>query len=162
LPLFSYASYYYFPLVSILCALSIFYASFTTIRQVDLKKIIAYSSVAHMNIVLIGIFTCNSYGIQGAIFLMLAHGVVSSALFFIIGVLYIRHGTRLLYYYGGLVFRMPLFSLYLLVFCLANIATPGSCNFIGELLIFVSLMNKNVFILILTTFSIVLSVIYTM
>ena len=162
LPLFSYASHYYFPLVSILCALSIFYASFTTIRQVDLKKIIAYSSIAHMNIVLIGIFTCNNYGIQGAIFLMLAHGVVSSALFFIIGVLYIRHGTRLLYYYGGLIFRMPLFSLYLLVFCLANIATPGSCNFVGELLIFVSLMNKNIFILILTTFSVVLSVIYTM
>jgi NADH:ubiquinone oxidoreductase subunit 4 (subunit M) len=162
LPLFSYASYYFFPLVSIFCVLSIFYASFTTIRQVDLKKIIAYSSVAHMNIVLIGIFSCNSYGLQGSIFLMLAHGVVSSALFFIIGVLYIRHGTRLLYYYGGLVIRMPLFSIYLLVFCLGNIATPGSCNFIGELLIFVSLMNKNLFLLILTTLSVVLSVIYTM
>jgi len=161
LPLFSYASHYYFPLVSIFCVLSIFYASFTTVRQVDLKKIIAYSSIAHMNIVLIGIFSCNSYGLQGSIFLMIAHGIVSSALFFIIGVLYVRHGTRLLYYYGGLAFRMPLFSLYLLFFCLANVATPGSCNFIGELLIFISLMNKNIFILIVTVCSIILSIIYT-
>jgi NADH:ubiquinone oxidoreductase subunit 4 (subunit M) len=162
LPLFGYASNYFFPLISIFCVLSVFYASFTTIRQVDLKKIIAYSSIAHMNIVLIGIFSCNIYGIQGSIFLMLAHGIVSSGLFFMIGFLYTRHGTRLLFYYGGLVIRMPLFSLYLLIFCLANVGTPGSCNFIGELFIFVSLASKNFFVLILILLSVILSVIYTM
>ena len=114
-----------------------------------------------MNVVLIGIFTCNLYGIQGSIFLMLAHGIVASALFFIIGHLYKQHGTRLLSYYGGLVSKMPLFSLYLLVFCLANIGTPGTCNFVGELIILISLVDNNFFVLWLTTLSLVLSVAYT-
>lgn len=162
LPIFPNAIQYYFPLIGIFCILSIVYASLTTIRQIDLKRIIAYSSVAHMNVVSIGIFTTNVYGIQGAIYLMLAHGIVSSALFFIIGVLYKKHSTRLLSYYGGLVTKMPLFSFYLLIFCLANIGTPGTCNFIGELVIFVSLVEKNLFLLILAASSVVLSVIYTM
>lgn len=162
LPLFPYASYYFFPLISIFCILSIVYASLTTIRQIDLKRIIAYSSVAHMNVVLLGLFVCNSNGLQGAIFLMLAHGIVSSALFFVIGNLYKRHGTRLLNYYGGLGFRMPLFSCYLLVFCLANAGTPLTFNFIGELMIFISLIDKNFFILLLSATSVVLSIIYTM
>jgi NADH-quinone oxidoreductase subunit M len=162
LPLFPYASYYYFPIVAIFCIISIIYASLTTIRQVDLKRIIAYSSVAHMNVVLLGLFALNSNGLQGAIFLMLAHGIVSSALFFIIGNLYKRHGTRLLNYYGGLAFRMPLFSIYLLIFCLANVGTPLTFNFIGELMIFMSLIDKNFFILILSATSVVLSVVYTM
>jgi NADH-quinone oxidoreductase subunit M len=115
-----------------------------------------------MNVVLIGIFTCNIYGIQGAIYLMLAHGIVSAALFFAIGSLYKQHGTRLLTYYGGLASQMPLFSFYLLVFCLANIGTPATCNFIGEMLIFISLIEKNFFILLLTITSVILSVIYTM
>ena len=160
--MFPYASYYFFPLVAICCVLSIIYASLTTIRQVDLKRIIAYSSVAHMNVVLLGLFTCNINGLQGAMFLMLAHGIVSSALFFMIGNLYKRHGTRLLNYYGGLSSRMPLFCCYLFIFCLANIGTPGTCNFIGELIIFLSLVDKNFFILFLSVSSVVLSVIYTM
>ena len=162
LPLFPYASYYYFPIVAIFGIISIIYASLTTIRQVDLKRIIAYSSVAHMNVVLLGLFAANPNGLQGAVFLMLAHGIVSSALFFIIGNLYKRHGTRLLNYYGGLAFRMPLFSIYLLIFCLANVGTPLTFNFIGELMIFISLVDKNFFILILSASSVVLSVIYTM
>lgn len=162
LPLFPNASYHFFPLISVLCIVSIIYASLTTIRQVDLKRIIAYSSVAHMNVVLVGIFTCNMYGIQGSIFLMLAHGIVSSALFFMVGLLYKQHGTRLLSYYGGLVFKMPLFSLYLLIFCLANAGTPGTCNFIGELMIFVSLIDNNFFVLFLVVLSVILSVAYTM
>lgn len=161
LPLFPYASYYFFPLISICCLLGIFYASLTTIRQIDLKRIIAYSSVAHMNIVLLGIFSCNVNGLQGAIFLMIAHGIVSGALFFIIGNLYKRHGTRLLYYYGGLVTKMPIFSIYLFIFCLANIGTPGTCNFIGELIVFISLIDKNFFITLLSSLSVILSVIYT-
>jgi proton-translocating NADH-quinone oxidoreductase chain M len=161
LPLFPFASHYFFPLVSVLCIIGIIYSSLTTIRQVDLKRIIAYSSVAHMNVVLLGIFSCNINGLQGAIFLMLAHGIVSSALFFIIGNLYKRHGTRLLHYYGGLVTQMPLFSSYLFVFCLANVGTPGTCNFIGELIIFISLIDKNYFITLLVCTSVILSVIYT-
>jgi NADH-quinone oxidoreductase subunit M len=88
LPLFPYASFYFFPLVSIFCIISIIYTSLTTIRQIDLKRIIAYSSVAHMNVVLLGLFCCNVNGLQGGIFLMLAHGIVSGALFFIVGNLY--------------------------------------------------------------------------
>jgi NADH:ubiquinone oxidoreductase subunit 4 (subunit M) len=160
--MFPYASFYFFPLVAIFCIISIVYTSLTTIRQVDLKRIIAYSSVAHMNVVLLGLFSCNINGLQGAIFLMLAHGIVSGALFFMIGNLYKRHGTRLLYYYGGLVSQMPLFSGYFFVFCLANIGTPITCNFIGELMVFVSLIDKNFFILLLSATSVVLSVVYTM
>lgn len=115
-----------------------------------------------MNIVLIGIFSCNIYGIQGSIFLMIAHGIVSSALFFVIGMLYKKHGTRLLSYYTGLTHLMPFFSFYLLIFCLANVGTPGTCSFIGELIIFVSLIEKNFFILIILVSSVVFSVIYTM
>jgi len=162
LPLFPYASHYFFPFVAICCILSIIYASLTTIRQIDLKRIIAYSSVAHMNVVLLGIFSCNVNGLQGCIFLMLAHGIVSSALFFVIGNLYKRHGSRLLTYYGGLCSRMPIFSIYLLIFCLGNVGTPGSCNFIGEFIVFVSLIDKNFFIVLLSAVSVVLSVIYTM
>jgi NADH-quinone oxidoreductase subunit M len=162
LPIFPNASYYYYPIVCVFCTISIIYASLTAIRQVDLKRIIAYSSIAHMNFVLIGIFTCNFYGVQGAIFLMIAHGIVSSALFFIIGILYKQHGTRLLFYYSGLVIKKPVLSIYLLIFCLANVGTPGLCNFIGELIIFVGLIEKNFFILFTTTSSVILSVIYTM
>lgn len=127
-----------------------------------MKRIIAYSSVAHMNVVLIGIFTCNIYGIQGSIYLMIAHGIVSSALFFVIGMLYKKHGTRLLSYYTGLTHLMPFFSFYLLIFCLANVGTPGTCSFIGELIIFISLVEKNFFILFILVSSVVFSVIYTM
>jgi NADH-quinone oxidoreductase subunit M len=160
--LFPYANYYFFPIISVFCLISIIFASLTATRQIDVKRIIAYSSVAHMNVAVIGLFTCNIHGLQGAIFLMLAHGIVSSALFFIIGTLYRRHGTRLLYYYGGLALRMPIFSFYLFIFCLANIGMPGTCNFIGELLIFVSLVEKNFFVLIISATSVILSVAYTM
>jgi NADH-quinone oxidoreductase subunit M len=115
-----------------------------------------------MNLVLLGIFTCNIYGLQGAIYLMLGHGIVSAGLFFMIGSLYQKHGTRLLNYYSGLVSKMPIFSSYFFLFCLANIATPSTCNFIGELMIFVSLIEKNFFSLLITVTSIILSVIYTM
>lgn len=160
--LFPYANYYFFPLISVFCLISILFASFTAIRQVDLKRIIAYSSVAHMNFVLLSVFTCNLEGLQGAIFLMLAHGIVSGALFFSIGSLYRRHRTRLIHYYGGLALRMPLFSIHLFLYCLANAGTPGTCNFIGELIVFIGLVEKNFFITIVCATSIILSVVYTM
>lgn len=93
-----------------LCSLSILYASFTALRQFDLKRIIAYSSIAHMNLILLGLFSNTIEGLLGGTFLMVGHGLVSSLLFFLIGFLYDRYGTRLLIYYGGLLKTMPLFT----------------------------------------------------
>merc|ERR1712127_872721 len=126
------------------------------------KRIIAYSSVAHMNLVVLGIFSGNIQGIAGSIFLMIAHGIVSSALFFLIGVVYDKYGTRIIYYYGGLVQTMPLFATQLLFFCMANVGLPGTCNFIGELIVFVGLVERNFIILIIAVTGVVLSVLYTM
>ena len=142
--------------------LSIIHASVTAIRQVDLKRIVAYSSIAHMNFGLLGLFSLNIDGLQGCLFLMLAHGIVSAALFFLIGILYDKYHTRNLFYYGGLVQVMPFFSIYLLVFSFANIALPGTCNFIGEFLVMLGLIDKNFIILILSCVNIILCVAYTM
>jgi len=161
LPIFSQATVFYSPLVDTLALVSIIYASLTTIRQVDLKRIIAYSSVAHMNLVVLGIFSGNIQGITGAIFLMLGHGIVSSGLFFLIGVLYDKYHTRLLFYYGGLVSSMPLFSTQLLILCLANTGLPGTCNFIGELVIFVGLIDKNILVTFISITGVILSVLYS-
>ena len=124
----------------------ILYTSLTAIRQIDLKKIIAYASVAHMNLVIIGLFTLNIYGIEGSILQMICHGIISSALFLGIGVLYDRYHTRLIKYYGGISFTMPLFSIIFLIFTLANIAVPGTASFVSELLILIGLFQHNYFI----------------
>jgi len=153
---------YYLPLVNTLALVSIVYASLTTIRQVDLKRIVAYSSIAHMNLVVLGIFAGNSQGIIGSIFLMVAHGVVSSALFFCIGVLYDKYKTRLLFYYGSLIQVMPIYSTLLLIFSLANTGIPGSVNFIGELTVFMGLVDSNLFVTMISISSVIFSVIYTM
>jgi NADH-quinone oxidoreductase subunit M len=126
-----------------------------------MKRIIAYSSIAHMNLIVIGIFSGSIEGLSGSIFLMLAHGIVSSALFFLIGILYDKYGTRIIYYYGGLVQTMPLFSSQFLFMCLANIGLPLTCNFVGELLIFISLVDHNFFVVIIAVSGIILSVLYT-
>ena len=162
LTIFSQATFFYLPLTDTLAIISIIYASLTTIRQIDMKRIIAYSSIAHMNLVVLGIFSCNIQGIAGAIFLMIAHGIVSSALFFLIGVVYDKYGTRIIYYYGGLVQVMPLFAFNLLFFCMANIGLPGSCNFIGEFIVFAGLVDRNFIILFFSVTGVVLSVLYTM
>jgi NADH:ubiquinone oxidoreductase subunit 4 (subunit M) len=141
--------------------ISIVYASLTTIRQVDLKRIIAYSSVAHMNLVVLGLFSGSSQGISGAVFLMIAHGVVSSGLFFLVGVLYDKYHTRLLFYYGGLVQTMPIFSTQLLILCLANTGLPGTCNFIGELIVFVGLADRNFLVAVVAVTGVILSVLYS-
>jgi NADH:ubiquinone oxidoreductase subunit 4 (subunit M) len=109
----------------------------------DFKRLIAYSSVAHMNYVVVGIFATNVYGVVGSVQLMLSHGVVSAALFILVGILYERHKVRLIKYYSGLVFLMPLFSVFMVIFTLANVAFPGLANFPGEFLIFVATANKN-------------------
>jgi NADH-quinone oxidoreductase subunit M len=128
------ASIFFTSLVATLAIAGVIYGSLSTMRQIDLKRIIAYSSVAHMNLVALGIFSFNRVGIEGAIYLMIAHGVVSAALFFCVGVIYDRTHTRLLRYYGGLVTVMPLFATFFFVFNLANMGFPGTPNFVGELL----------------------------
>ena len=109
MPLFPYATNYFTPLVYTFACIAIVYTSLTAIRQTDLKRIIAYSSVAHMNLVMVGLFTLNSQGVEGAILQQLSHGLVSGALFLCIGVIYDRHHTRLIKYYGGLAHTMPLY-----------------------------------------------------
>lgn len=161
LPVFSEGTYFYLPLVYTLSCLSILYASLTTLRQLDLKRIIAYSSIAHMNLGVLGIFSCNIQGIQGSIFLMIAHGIVSSAMFFMVGVLYDKYHTRLIDYFGGLVHVMPIFSVYLLIFCLANVGLPGTCNFIGELLVFFGILDINFIVTFISLIGTVISVLYT-
>ena len=161
LPVFSIGTFYYLPLVYTLSCLSILYASLSTLRQLDLKRIIAYSSIAHMNLGVLGIFSCNIQGIQGSLFLMISHGIVSSAMFFMVGVLYDKYHTRLIDYYGGLVQVMPIFSSYLLIFCLANVGLPGTCNFIGELLVFFGVLDINFLITLIALIGTIISVLYT-
>jgi len=143
LPLFPEASLFFTPFVYCLSILGVIYTSLTAIRQTDLKRIIAYTSVAHMNLVVIGIFSFNVVGLEGAIVQSLSHGFVSSALFLIIGVVYDRHHTRMVKYYSGLVHTMPLFIIIFLIFTMANIALPGTSSFVGEFLILAGIFKVN-------------------
>ena len=161
IPIFCDATYFFLPLVYTLCLLGTLYTCCSTIRQVDLKKIIAYASVSHMSFVILGLFTSNLQGIGGSVFLMLSHGVVSSGLFFCIGCLYDRYKTRILRYYSGLVSVMPLFSLCFFILILSNISFPGTSSFVGEFLILVGLFENNHFAALLSTFSIILTAVYS-
>lgn len=161
LPLFPYANTYFTPLVLTMATIAVIYSSCTTIRQIDLKKIIAYSSVAHMNFALLGLFTNDSLGLEGSLYLMLAHGIVSSALFLSIGVLYDRYHTRNILYYGGLTAVMPLFSLFFLLFTLANIGMPGTVNFVGEFLVLLGIFQHNTVVAVLSATSMVLGAVYS-
>ena len=143
LPLFPQASFYFTPFIYTIALISIIYASLTAIRQTDFKKIIAYTSVAHMNVIILGIFSFNNIGIEGALLQSLSHGFVASALFVIIGIVYERYKTRLVKYYGGLVHTMPLYVSIFLFFTIANIGFPGTSGFIGEFLIFAGSFKIN-------------------
>nr|YP_010620228.1 NADH dehydrogenase subunit 4 [Dictyomenia sonderi]WAX04264.1 NADH dehydrogenase subunit 4 [Dictyomenia sonderi] len=160
LPLFPLASLYYNPLIFLCSLIAIIYGSLTTLRQIDLKKIIAYSSIAHMGFVTLGIFSLNINGIEGSILLMLSHGIISSAMFFCIGVLYDRYNTRILKYFGGLVQVMPLFVLFFTFFSFSNISFPGTSSFIAELLILVSLSKISFVLLSFSLFGVILSACY--
>jgi len=144
LTLFPDASLFFSPLVYLLSVLGVIYASLTAIRQTDLKRIIAYSSVAHMNLVTLGIFSFNTIGIEGSILQSISHGFVSGAMFLLVGILYNRYHSRLLYYYGGLVHVMPLYSAIFLIFTMANIALPGTSSFVGEFLLLCGIYKTNV------------------
>lgn len=162
IPLLPKASFYFSPLVYTIAATGIIYTSFTAIRQSDFKRIIAYTSIAHMNLVMLGIFSFNTVGLEGAIFQSLSHGFVASALFLIIGVVYERYHTRIVKYYSGLVVLMPLYITIFLFFTLANIAFPGTSSFIGEFLILAGSFKSNTSVTFLGATGIVISGCYSL
>ena len=161
IPLFPYSFKFFTPLLLLICTISIIYGSLSTVRQIDLKKIIAYSSIVHMNFAIIGLFSNTIEGLQGSLFFMISHGIISSALFFLIGMLYDRYNTRVIFYYGGLVQVMPIFSIIFMLFSLSNMGFPGTSGFIGEILVLISIFSLNNKIAIIISFSMVFSAIYS-
>ncbi len=161
IPMFFEASLYFVPSTYVLSVIAIIYISLTTLRQVDLKKIIAYSSVAHMAFVTLGIYTFNLQAIEGSISLTLSHGVVSSALFMCVGVLYDRHKTRIIKYYSGMIQVMPIFMTIYLIFILANLSLPTTGGFIGEFLVIIGLFQSNKVITFLAAIGMVLGAAYS-
>jgi len=143
LTLFPFASLYFSPLIYTFSLIGIISASFCAIRQTDLKRIIAYSSIAHMNLIVLGIFSFNLIALEGSILQSISHGFVSGGLFFMIGILYDRYHSRFLQYYGGIVHFMPLYSSFFLIFTMANIALPGTSSFIGELMLLLGIFKFN-------------------
>ena len=138
------------------------YTSFTAIRQTDFKRIIAYTSIAHMNLVILGIFSFNNVGIEGAILQSLSHGFVASALFLIIGVVYDRYRTRLVQYYGGLSTLMPIYITIFLFFTMANISFPGTSSFVGEFLILAGSFKVNITITFLGATGVIIGAAYSL
>ena len=143
LPLFPEACFYFSPLVYSVSSIGIVYTSLTAIRQSDFKRIIAYTSIAHMNLVMLGLFSFNVVGVEGAILQSISHGFVASSLFLCIGVVYDRHHTRMVKYYGGLVHTMPVYVSIFLFFTMANIGLPGTGSFVGEFMILAGSFRTN-------------------
>jgi len=159
-PFFEYASIYFQPFIFTLSCIAIVYTSIVALRQDDMKKMIAYSSVAHMGFVTIGIFTLTSDGMNGAYFQMISHGVVSAALFLIVGVVYERHHTRMIADYSGVTNIMPKYSFFFMVFMLASVGLPGTSGFVGEFLVIMSTISVNVYLTIFTAMGVVLGAAY--
>lgn len=162
LPLFPIASIYFTPLILVLSSIAIIYASLTTLRQIDLKRIIAYSSVSHMGLVTLAIFTQNYIGIEASIFLMIAHGITSSALFICVTVLYDKFHTRIIKYYRGIATTMPLFAIIFSIFSLANLGLPLTANFVGEFLVLLTTYQINTFVALLATTGVIFSAAYSL
>ena len=161
-PLFPFACFFFSPLVYSLSVIGILYASITAIRQSDFKRIIAYTSIAHMNLVIVGLFSFHLISIEGAILQSISHGFVSSALFLLIGVVYDRYHTRMIKYYGGLTHIMPIYIILFLFFTLANIGFPGTSNFIGEFLILLGSFTVNIPITVFSSISMILGGCYSL
>ncbi len=162
LPMFPLASADLAPLIYTLSVVAIIYTSLVALAQEDMKKLIAYSSVAHMGFVTMGIFTLTEQGVQGGIFQMVSHGLVSGALFLCVGIVYDRMHTREISAYGGLVQRMPLYSVAFLVFTLANVGLPGTSGFVGEFLTLVGVFQVNTWVAVLATTGVILSAAYAL
>jgi proton-translocating NADH-quinone oxidoreductase chain M len=162
MPLFPIGTVYFTPLVYAMAAIAVVYTSMTAIRQSDIKRIIAYASVAHMNVILVGMFALNANGLEGAMIQQLSHGLVASALFLGVGVLYDRHHSRLVKYYGGMAHVMPIFVMIFLFFTMANIALPGTSSFVGEFLILVGAFQANTMVTMLAATGMVLGGAYSL
>ena len=162
LPMFPDASHYFQPLVYALSVIAIIYTSLVALMQEDMKKLIAYSSVAHMGFVTMGIFSFTRQGIDGAIFQMVSHGLVSAALFLCVGVVYDRMHTREIKAYGGLVHRMPLFAGVFLLFTMANVGLPGTSGFVGEFLVLLGTFQDNTWVAFFATTGVILSACYAL
>ncbi len=160
LGLFPLASEYFIPLIFILSLIAIIYTSLVALMQEDMKKLIAYSSVAHMGFVTLGIFTISQQGIEGSIFQMISHGLVSAALFLCVGVVYERMHTRLINEYGGVVSVMPKYAIVFMVFTLGAVGLPGTSGFIGEFLILISAFKKNFLVAVIASLGVILSAAY--
>jgi len=162
LPMFPLASQEFAPLVFALSVIAIVYTSLVALVQEDMKKLIAYSSVAHMGFVTMGIFAATTQGVAGGIFQMISHGIVSGALFLSVGVVYDRMHTREIAAYGGLVNRMPLYAAAFMVFTLANVALPGTSGFIGEFLTLIGTFRVHILVATLATIGTILSAAYAL
>ena len=160
LGLFPDASEFFVPLVYILSLIAIIYTSLVALMQEDMKKLIAYSSVAHMGFVTLGIFTLTQQGIEGSIFQMISHGFVSAALFLSVGVVYDRHHTRLISKYGGLVSIMPKYAIVFMVFALGSLGLPGTSGFVGEFLILMGAFKKNILVATIASLGVILGAAY--
>jgi NADH-quinone oxidoreductase subunit M len=162
IPMFPLASAEFAPLIFALSVVAIIYTSLVALAQEDIKKLIAYSSVAHMGFVTIGVFTLTMQGLQGGIFQMLSHGIVSAALFLCVGVIYDRMHTREIAAFGGLADRMPLYAFCFMVFTLANVGLPGTSGFVGEFLSLTGAFRVNTWVAFLATTGVILSAAYAL
>ncbi|MBL4595973.1 MAG: NADH-quinone oxidoreductase subunit M [Robiginitomaculum sp.] len=162
LPMFPLASQYFAPLIFTLSVIAIIYTSLVAFRQTDMKKLIAYSSVAHMGFVTMGLFAMNLAGLQGAMFQMLSHGIISGALFLIVGVIYDRMHTREIAEYGGLVQRMPIYAAIFMLFTMANVGLPATSGFIGEILTLVGAFQANTWVAFGAATGVILSAVYAL
>jgi NADH-quinone oxidoreductase subunit M len=162
IPMFPSASHYFTPLVFTLSAIAVVYTSLVAFRQTDIKKLIAYSSVAHMGFVTMGIFSGNVQGEQGAIFQMLSHGVISGALFLCVGVVYDRMHTREIAFYGGLTERMPWYAATFMLFTMGNVGLPGTSGFVGEILTMTGTYQVSTWTAIVAATGVILSATYAL
>ncbi len=162
LPMFPDASVYFTPLVYALSVIAIIYTSLVALAQENMKKLIAYSSVAHMGFVTMGIFAANTQGVQGAVYQMVSHGLVSGALFLCVGVVYDRTHSLTIADYGGLVQRMPLYAVAFMLFTLANVGLPGTSGFVGEFLTLIGTFQANNLVAFFASFGVILSAAYAL
>ena len=160
LGLFPVASDYFTPLIFTLSIMAIIYTSLVALMQEDMKKLIAYSSVAHMGFVTLGIFSLTKQGLEGSIIQMISHGLISAALFLCVGVVYDRFHSRMISSYGGLVNIMPKYSLVFIIFVLAALGLPGTSGFVGEFLVLVGVLQKNILVAILASLGVILAAAY--
>ena len=160
LPMFPEATIVFAPFIFTLSVIAVIYTSLVALAQEDMKKLIAYSSVAHMGFVTVGIFTLNSQGIEGGIYQMLSHGIVSAALFLVVGVVYDRMHSREIATYGGLVNRMPVYALGFMIFMLASVGLPGTGGFVGEILVLVGIFQVNAWVCALIATGVILGAAY--